>query len=128
MPVKNIKFPVQNSQTDGYFETTSTTMETIRQNLLMFFVTDEKERVVNCHLGSRFRRMLFEPDITTVKLKAENEINRIFDSFFPDLVLQSLEVNYLDDTSTSQGVLSIKITYTIKNLSRFEQKLNFKIG
>jgi len=42
------------------------------------FVTDEKERVVNCYIGSRFRRFLFESNINTIKSKCESETNRIF--------------------------------------------------
>lgn len=127
MPVKNFKFPLQNSY-NGMFEMTETTMETIKQNLILFFATDEKERVVNCQLGSRFRRMLFEPDINTVKLKVENEVNRIFNTFFPSLVLQNLEVDVIDNTQFTQGALKINITYAIKNLEKFNQNFSVTVG
>lgn len=127
MPVKNFKFPLQDSQA-GYFEMTETTMETIKQNLLLFFATDEKERMVNCHLGSRFRRMLFEPDLNTIKVKVENEVLRIFEGFFPNLALKSLDVKFIEDTQLTQGALSINITYAIKNLEKFEQGFSVTIG
>jgi hypothetical protein len=127
MPVKNFKFPLQDSQA-GYFEMTETTMETIKQNLLLFFATDEKERVVNCQLGSRFRRMLFEPDLNTIKVKVENEVLRIFEGFFPNLVLKGLDVKFIEDSQLTQGALSINITYAIKNLEKFEQGFSVTIG
>ena len=128
MSVKNFKFPLQDSFKDGYFEMTETTMETIKQNLLLFFATDEKERVVNCHLGSRFRRMIFEPDINIIKLKVEAEVQRIFDTFFPSLKLIQLQVQVLDDTDLTQGAININIRYAIKNLEKFQQGFSVTIG
>lgn len=128
MPVKNFLFPLQDSINTGYFEMTETTMNTIKQNLVLFFATDEKERVVNCHLGSRFRRMLFEPDLNTIKVKVENEVNRIFNSFFPNLKLLKLTVDFIDDSQIAQGALNISIVYAIKNLEKFEQGFSVTIG
>jgi phage baseplate assembly protein W len=110
------------------FEMTSTTMETIKQNLVLFFATDEKERVVNCQLGSKFRSMLFEPDLNTIKIKVENETNRIFNTFFPNLKLLKMSVEFIDDSQLTQGALNISITYAIKNLEKFEQGFSVTIG
>ena len=75
---KNLKFPLQIDLSTGYFELTQTTLDTIKQNLVMIIASDENERVVKPHIGSRFRSFLFEQNIQVLKFKCENEINRIY--------------------------------------------------
>ena len=78
---KNLKFPLQSGRKEGYFGLTETSLEAVKQNLMMFFAVDEGEKVVN-NIGSRFRRYLFEPDTQNIRSKCENEVNRIFNEYF----------------------------------------------
>jgi len=94
----------------------------------MLFVTDEKERVVNCHIGSKFRRFIFESNINTIKSKCETEVNRLFSRFFPYLKLHELEVTVLEDTNRTQGAIEIKIQYGLKSIESEHDKLSIVIG
>lgn len=120
-------FPVQRGKT-GFFEMTETTLDTIKKNIMMFIAVDEGERVVNNQLGSRFRRFLFENDIENIKFKCENEINRIFNSFFSNLNLERFQVNIEEDTQTTKGLLKLQIEYSIKGLESVKDSLAVIIG
>ena len=126
--VVNLNFPLQRGESEGYFELTDTTLKTLKQNLMLFFATDEGERLVNNQLGSRFRRFLFEPDVNNVKIKCENEVNRIFTDFFPQLNLNNLQVDLLGDTDQTQMAISIQISYSFKNLEALNDNLKVVIG
>jgi phage baseplate assembly protein W len=89
------------------------------------FAVDEGERVVNNQLGSRFRRYLFDPDIQTVRQNCENEVNRIFSTFFPQLNLTRLSVQVAED---DQNKVMINITYNFKNLEALQDSLKVIIG
>ena len=115
MARSTFRYPLQRDNNLGYFQMTSTTLDTLKQNLLLFVVTDEGERVVNNQIGSRFRRFLFEPKESNIRTKCENEINRIF-SYFPDLVLVNFEVKFREDNELSQGVLDLNIVYSLKGV------------
>jgi len=126
--VRNLKFPLQRGSSDGYFELTQETLETIKQNLMLFFAADEGERVVNNQIGSRFRRYLFEPSIENIKLKCEGEVQRIFSEYFPQLSLNALSVEALADTDTTQQAVRIEISYSFKNLEALQDTLKVVIG
>ncbi len=125
---KNLKFPLQIDKSLGMFQITETTIETIKQNLILFFATDENERVVNNQLGSRFRKYLFEPDIQNIRSKCENDVNRIFSDYFPNLNLVNLEVKEIDNNSQTQNAIQISIIYSIKNLESLQDNFSIIVG
>jgi len=126
--LRNLRFPLQRSRTTGYFDLTETTLEDVKKNLLMFFVVDEGERMVRNELGSRFRKYLFEPDNQNIRSKCENEVNRIFGDYFPQLNLDQLQIDVIPDNATTQGALKISITYSFKNLSTVKDSLIVVLG
>lgn len=128
MAVRNLKFPLQVGRTVGYFQLTETSLEVVKQNLLLFFAVDEGERVVRNELGSKFRRYLFEPDTKNIRLKCESEVNRIFTNYFPQLNLDQLQIEMLPDNATTSGAIKIQITYSFKNLESVKDSLIVVLG
>lgn len=126
--IRNLKFPLQIDRRVGYFQLTETSLEAVKQNLLLFFAVDEYERVVRNELGSRFRRYLFEPDTQNIRLKCESEVNRILSQYFPQLNLDRLQVEVIPDTSTTSGAIKISITYSFKNLETINDSLTVVLG
>ena len=129
MSSKNFKFPLSLSNTQGYFALTETTLENLKQNIAILFATDVGERVVNNQIGSKFRKILFDPNNQqNLQSICANEVNRIFSSFFPQLQILNLNVNYLDDTNQTQNAVEIKITYAFKNLDTIQDSLTVVVG
>lgn len=84
--------------------------------------------MVRNELGSRFRKYLFEPDAQNIRLKCESEVNRIFSNYFPQLNLDQLQVDVLQDTATTSGAIKISITYSFKALEQVNDSLTVVIG
>lgn len=125
---QNLRFPLQASKNFGYFDLTETSLETVKQNLLLFFAVDEGERVVRNEVGSRFRRYLFEPDTQNIRLKCESEVNRIFSEFFPMLNLEEVSIEEIPDTQLTSGAIKINVTYSFKSLETVKDSLSVVIG
>ena len=129
MANKNFKFPLTLSNTQGCFALTETTLENLKQNIAILFATDVGERVVNNQIGSKFRRILFDPNTQqNIQSICSNEVNRIFSVFFPQLQILDLNVKYLDDTNQTQNAVEIKITYAFKNLDTIQDSLTVVVG
>jgi phage baseplate assembly protein W len=125
---RNLRFPLQRSKTSGYFDLTVTSLEAVKQNLLLFFAVDEGERMVRNELGSRFRRYLFEPDTKNIRLKCESEVNRIFNNYFPQLNLDNLEIEVIENNATIQGTIKINISYSFKQFETVKDSLVVVLG
>lgn len=128
MAFKTFRFPLAVDRSQGNFELTETTLETIKQNLLLFFVTDTGERVVNNQLGSIFRKSLFEPSKELIEFKIDNEINRIFSTYFTNLKLLSSKIEVIENTNTTQNAVKISILYSVNNLETMQDKIDVIIG
>ena len=59
---------------DGYFETTKTTIDAIKNNIKLLLQTSQGERVFQPNLGMNLRQLLFEP--MTEDLTPLNNTNR----------------------------------------------------
>jgi len=125
MATKDFKFPLQVDNSNGYFELTPTTLETIKQNVILLFATDEEERVVNNQIGSKFRKFLFDPNINS---QCQTEVYRLFDLYFPYLEISNLNIVYQDDTTLTKGLIKISISYNIKGKKAISDSLNITIG
>lgn len=129
MPIKNFIWPIQRSEFDGYFEMTNTTLRSVKENLKLFLVTDESERVVRNNLGSRIRRLLFSNITKSTEKNIEDEVHRIFSTFFSFLVLNKAEVKLLNnDDDMSRYTVSINIDYSFKDIDSSNDNLNVIVG
>jgi phage baseplate assembly protein W len=129
MTNKNVLFPLVKSNTNGYFNLTETTLENLKQNIAIMFATDIGERVVNNQLGSKFRSILFDPSNTeNIQTICSGEVSRIFNTFFPQLNLDVVNVKYLDDTNTTQNAVEIFIQYSLKSVETIQDSLTVAVG
>ena len=129
MANKNFLFPLVKSNTSGYFNLTETTLENLKQNIAIMFATDIGERVVNNQFGSKFRSILFDPSNTeNIQTICSSEVSRIFNTFFPQLNLDVVNVKYLDDTNTTQNAVEIFIQYSLKSVETIQDSLTVAVG
>ena len=73
--------------------TTYTTKDAIKANLLNFLLTAKRERVMNPQFGSGLPDLLFEPVTDTFIDQAESLIYNGVELFFPQVQIQELNVN-----------------------------------
>jgi phage baseplate assembly protein W len=119
--------PIQLGE-NNYFSMTKTEKEKIKENLKFIFSTDVGERVINSKIGSNFRKILFENQSSKIDKDIENEVNRIFKEYFPNLILEQLNFNILPNNALQTNVLSIVLEYSINNVEDSKDKLSLAIA
>ena len=100
---------------DGFFATTSTTIEAVKNNIRNLLQTNEGERFFQPNLGLNLRRLLFEHIKEENLIGIQDAILDKFELWLPFVEVRNIEVLSSDDT-TDIGVneIRVKILFNIK--------------
>ena len=93
---------------DGYFQTTKTTIESIKNNIKLLLQTHQGERVFQPDLGMNLKRLLFEPQDDELLIQIENNIVDVFSIWLPFVELNDIKVEELDNQINLNIVFSLK--------------------
>jgi len=95
------------------FNSTFTTKDQIKSNLINLLLTDVGERVMNPTFGCFLRKFLFEgiteSNMTDLKISLVNSIN----TFIPDITINSIDVV----SNTDYNLIDLSVNYTL-NMSQ----------
>ena len=96
----------------GVFKTTYTTREATKSNLINFFLTNKGERYLNPTFGGGLRAFLFQQitEGTTEDLK--QDIQQQLGLYFPQIVIESLNIDSIPDINQINVVLKYNIADT----------------
>jgi|TARA_Y100000114_G_scaffold148858_1_gene162387 phage baseplate assembly protein W len=103
--------------------TTFTTKDAIKSNLLNFLLTGKRERILNPGFGSGLREILFQPLSQDTIDQVEELIAGGVESFFPQVIINNLDVQIEQETST----LSITLGYSVIN-TNIEDQLQINVN
>ena len=94
------------------FFSTYLTKDAIRNNLLNFFLTNKTERYLNNSFGANLRAFVFE-QITNGNLDfLKQDIQAQLTAFFPNVLVQNLEVTGNPDTYEANVILTYNVVDT----------------
>ena len=93
---------------DGYFQTTKTTIESIKNNIKLLLQTHQGERVFQPDLGMNLKRLLFEPQDDELLIQIENNIVDVFSIWLPFVELNDIKVEEADNQINLNIVFSLK--------------------
>ena len=94
--------------------TTFTTKDAIKSNLLNFLLTGKRERVLNPGFGSGLRELMFQPLTDTLKAQMEDLVLSGVNQFFPNVRINSLSVDL--DPDNSKTILNINYSVINTNI------------
>ena len=95
---------------DGYFKSTKTTVESIKNNIRLLLQTHKGERVFQPNLGMDLRSLIFEPLTEDITIQIENNIVDVFSRWLPFVDLRSIQVDRRDDLNQ----VNINIDFNIR--------------
>jgi len=109
-----LDFPIGRQAGDqmGYFATTKTTMDAIKNDVRLLLMTQRGERLFQPFLGMNIRRFLFEQITDDTAIEIENDIVDTFETWLPFVQLQDINVD-LGDQNKNQ--IKINITFNVRN-------------
>jgi len=96
---------------DGYFATTKTTIESVKNNIRLLLQTQKGERMFQPNLGMGIRGFLFEQITEDTQVQIENDIVDTFATWLPFVELREINIDLLEQ---DQNKINIKIVFNIK--------------
>lgn len=101
---------------------TYTTKEAVKSNILNFFLTGKRERIMNPNFGAGIREQLFEQITNNTAENLEDIITFGLNDYFPQIQLTNLNVN----ASPDQNLMQIYFSYSIRNTNMQDEiTINF---
>ena len=102
----------QPGTTDGYFTSTKTTMDAVKEDIKMLLTTQRGERLFQPFLGMNIRRFLFEKITNDTVVEIENDIVDTFQIWLPFVELREIDIT-LPERGKNQ--INIFIKFNIRN-------------
>lgn len=108
-----LNFPISRApgNQDGFFSTSKTTIESIKNNIRLLLQTQKGERMFQPNLGMGIRRFLFEQITEDTQVQIENDIVDTFATWLPFVELREINIDLLEQ---DQNKINIKIVFNIK--------------
>ena len=91
------------------FNTTYTSKDAIKANLINFFLTNKGERYLNPTFGSDIRLLLFENIDPSATATLKENIQKEIRNFFPRIRIKEFNIDSRPDTNTVQVFLKYSI-------------------
>jgi phage baseplate assembly protein W len=110
-PSKGVGIQIPFNGTTG-LNITYTTKDAIKSNILNFFLTGKKERIMNPNFGAGIREQLFEQITQGTTQNIRDIIEFGLNDYFPQIQLNKLSVDSLPDNNTIQVYFSYSISST----------------
>ena len=111
-----IDLPIRRgSDLDGFFATTSTTIEAVKNNIRNLLQTEEGERLFQPNLGLGLRKLLFEHITDENLIGVQNAILDKFEFWLPFVEIRDIQVLSKDNTTDiGTNEIRVKIDFNIK--------------
>ena len=108
-----LNFPISRvpGNQDGFFSTSKTTIESIKNNIRLLLQTQKGERMFQPNLGMNIRQFLFEQITEDTQVQIENDIVDTFNTWLPFVDLREINI---DLSEQDQNKINIKIVFNIK--------------
>jgi phage baseplate assembly protein W len=94
---------------DGPFNSTYSTKEQIKSNLVNLLLTNKGERVFNPEFGANLKTTIFEGIVEDTSELIKELINFNVSLFMPEITITNIEITKSEDTNT----ISVAVFYRI---------------
>ena len=102
----------QPGDNQGYFATTKTTMDAVKNDIKLLLMTQRGERLFQPLLGMNIRRFLFEQITENTVVEIENDIVDTFSRWLPFVQLNDIKVDITDQDTNK---IKIDVKFNIAN-------------
>jgi len=105
------------------FNSTYTTKDALKSNLINFFLTGRRERFLNPNFGTNLRALLFNQMTPDTKEEILQEVRSSMADWFPNVIVENLIVEETPDNHT----VNIYIKYSVNQTNiQDELLINFE--
>jgi len=97
---------------NSVFNSTYTTQDALKSNLVNPFLTEKGERYLNPNLGAGLRRLLFDQITVDKEGEIEAVVRTEISTYFPNLQVNNVRVASSADTNTVTVYIKYSVTQT----------------
>ena len=111
-----IDLPIRRDDAEqGWFASTTTTIEAVKNNIRNLLSTNKGERLMQPRLGMNLRQILFEQASEDNLLNIQNSILDTFNFWLPFVEVRNIELlTTNDDTTIHSNEIRVKILFNIR--------------
>ena len=110
---------------DGYFASTKTTIDAVKEDIKMLLLTQQGERLFQPLLGMNIRRFLFEQITENTVIEIENDIVSTFSRWLPFVQLNDINI---DINEQDQNRIKKDVKFNIANAPNDLQSVGVVLG
>ena len=120
-----IDYPFHKSNgVEGWFKSTSTTIESVKNNVKLLLRTERGERLMQPNLGVALRRFLFQQIDSDTIISIQNEIIDSMGFWLPFVEIKDIKVS----TDDNRNIININITFNIVRDPNTLSSISVEIG
>ena len=106
-----IEFPFgRESGGDGYFKSTKTTVDSIKNNIKLLLQTNNGEIVFQPALGMNLKRLMFEQITEELIIQIENNIVDVFQKWLPFVEIRNIQISERNELNQ----VNINLTFNLQ--------------
>ena len=114
---------------EGWFASTTTTIESVKNNIRNLLSTHKGERYMQPNIGLNLRKFLFEQFTDELRLQIENDILDTLDFWLPFIQIKNLEVQMSSaDDGIGKNTLIINVLFNITRDPNTLESVQVEIG
>ena len=109
-----VELPFRRSDSkEGYFASTTTTIEAVKNNIKNLVQTNKGERFMQPELGLNLRSYMFEQVTDEIIINIQNDIVDTFKIWLPFVEIQDIQVSANETDAIGRNKLSVNIVFNI---------------
>ena len=113
---------------EGYFASTITTIEAVKNNIRNLVRTNKGERLMQPQLGLNLRNYLFEQFTDELVLSIQNDIVDVFKLWMPFVEIRDIQINMDENDSIGKNKMNINIVFNITRDPDTLESVQVEIG
>ena len=114
---------------EGWFASTKTTIEAVKQNLLNLCSTEAGERVMQPNLGVKLKRFLFEPYTQDLVVQLKDVVMESINYWLPFITINNIEVQMSDNQSgEGRNTMEVAIFFSLIQGPNSQDSIQVTIG
>ena len=124
-----IDLPFHKSEgSEGYFASTSTTIDAVKNNVRLLLSTEKGERMFQPNLGVGLRRFLFEQITNETTIAIQDEIIESFNFWLPFVKIKDIQVKFSEADGIEPNQIYINVIFNLSKDSNTLESVQVQIG
>ena len=113
--------------TEGYFASTKTTLQAVKNNLINLLKTERGERYFQPSLGLNLRSFLFQPIVPGLEDTIKEEIMSTMSLWLPFVNVKNMIVSITESDSVDRNKIKIDITFSLSDIPNVLESVQIEI-